>query len=113
MTTDYSGRCYAGLDVPMGETHLCVLDADGTIVLEGKTASSPEAIANALHKLPNLERVVFETGRMAPVLHHDLCERGVPAVCIESRQAHHTLRATKANKTDRNDARGLAQLART
>jgi transposase len=56
---------------------------------------------------------MFETGRMAPTLFHGLRERGVPAVCIESRQAHHTLKAIKANKYDRNGARGLAQLGRT
>lgn len=100
MTTNQAGSCYGGLDVSMNETHLCVLDADGAVVLEGKTTSTPEAITNALRERPNLERVVFETGRMAPMLYHGLCERGVPAVCIESRQAHHTLRAIKANKTD-------------
>ena len=106
-------RCYAGLDVSMEETHLCVIDADGAIRAEGKVASTPDAIARALAATPGLACAVFETGRMAPMLYHGLRERGVPAICIESRQAHHTLKAIKANKSDRNDARGLAQLART
>lgn len=111
--TDHAPRCYAGLDVSMEETHLCLIDGGGAILAEGKVASTPDAIANALRGTPGLVRAVFETGRMAPMLFHGLRERGVPAVCIESRQAHHTLKAIKANKSDRNDARGLAQLART
>jgi transposase len=49
---------------------------------------------------------------MAPMLHHGLIAHGVPIICIESRQDH-TLNALATHKTDRNDARGLAQLART
>ena len=56
---------------------------------------------------------MFETGRMAPMLHHGLIAHGVPIICIESRQARQTLKALATHKTDRNDARGLAQLART
>jgi transposase len=56
---------------------------------------------------------VLETGRMAPMLHHGLTERGVPVVCIESRQASQALKSLATHKTDRNDARGLAHLART
>jgi transposase len=50
---------------------------------------------------------------MAPTLHHGLTERGVPVVCIESRQASQALKSLATHKTDRNDARGLAHLART
>jgi transposase len=50
---------------------------------------------------------------MAPMLHHGLTERGVPVVCIESRQASQALKSLATHKTDRNDARGLAHLART
>ena len=105
---------FAGLDVSMEETHVCVVDHEGAVVLEGKSASTPEAICRALQNAPSTCRqVVFETGRMAPMLYHGLRELGVAAVCIESRQAHHALQSLRANKTDRNDARGLAQLART
>lgn len=105
---------FAGLDVSMEETHVCVVDYEGTVVLEGKSASTPEAICRALRNAPSTCRqVVFETGRMAPMLYHGLRGLGVAAVCIESRQAHHALQSLRANKTDRNDARGLAQLART
>lgn len=104
---------FAGLDVSLEETHICVLDQHGAIVLETKASSTPEALARALRTGPTCRGVVFETGRMAPMLYHGLREIGIPAVCIESRKAHHALQSIRANKTDRNDARGLAQLART
>jgi transposase len=50
---------------------------------------------------------------MAPMLHHGLAALGVPVVCVESRQAYQALKTLATHKTDRNDARGLAQLART
>jgi transposase len=104
---------FAGLDVSMKETHICVVDGDGEIVLQANAASSAEMIAAELAKGPACRRVVFETGRMAPMLYHGLCERGVPVVCIESRQAYQALKSLATHKTDRNDARGLAHLART
>ena len=104
---------FAGLDVSMEETHICVVDRDGAVVHEVKAASSAVAIAAALTEAPRCTRVVFETGRMAPMLYHGLTELGVPVVCIESRQAYQALKTLATHKTDRNDARGLAQLART
>jgi transposase len=104
---------FAGLDVSMKETHICVVDRDGKVALETKAASLPDAIAGALVKLPGCQRVVLETGRMAPMLYHGLDALGVPVICIESRQAHQALKSLATHKTDRNDARGLAQLART
>ena len=104
---------FAGLDVSMEETHICVLDREGTLIREGKTRSSPTAIAAFLEDGPPCEQVVFETGRMAPMLYHGLVEHGVQVVCIESRQAYQALKSLAGHKTDRNDARGLAHLART
>lgn len=104
---------FAGLDVSLETTHLCVLDLDGAVILEASASSSPDAIAAALNEVPTCRRVVFETGRMAPMLYHGLLERGIPVVCLESRQAYQALKSLATHKTDRNDARGLAQLART
>lgn len=104
---------FAGLDVSLEKTHICVLDRDGAVVREVTAPTSPETIATALAEAPACTRVVFETGRMAPMLFHGLAGLGVPVVCIESRQAYQTLRTLATHKTDRNDARGLAQLART
>jgi transposase len=106
-------ECFAGLDVSMKETHICVVDREGGIVLETSTATLTEAIAAALAKAPSCQRVVLETGRMAPTLYHGLAALGVPVICIESRQAHLALKSLATHKTDCNDARGLAQLART
>jgi transposase len=104
---------FAGLDVSMEETHICVVDRDGNVIHETRVASTPADIDGALLLAPACKRVVFETGRMAPMLYHGLIQRGVPVICVESRQAYQALKALATHKTDRNDARGLAHLART
>jgi transposase len=104
---------FAGLDVSMEETHVCVVDREGVVMHEGKAASTPAAIASVLATAPRCRRVVFETGRMAPMLHHGLVELDLPVICIESRHAYQALKSLATHKTDRNDARGLAHLART
>jgi len=104
---------FAGLDISMDETRICVLDREGAVVYEGKSASTAEAIADELAKAPSCRRTVFETGRMAPILFHSLSQLGLPVVCVESRQAYQALKSLATHKTDRNDARGLAHLART
>src|SRR6202162_6160066 len=104
---------FAGLDISMDETHICVVDREGAVVYEGKSASTAEAIADKLSEAPGCHRIVFETGRMAPILFHGLSQLGLPVVCVESRQAYHALKSLATHKTDRNDARGLAHLART
>jgi transposase len=104
---------FAGLDVSMKETHICVVNGEGDVIKETSTATLPEAIAAALAREPVCQRVVLETGRMAPTLYHGLEALGVRVVCIESRQAYLALKSLATHKTDRNDARGLAQLART
>jgi hypothetical protein len=62
---------------------------------------------------PIRRRIVFETGRMAPILFHGLSQLGLPVVCVESRQAYKALKSLATHKTDRNDTPGLAYLART
>ena len=104
---------FAGLDISMDETHVCVLDREGVVVREGKAESTAQAVANELSKAPSCRRIVFETGRMAPILFHGLSQLGLPVVCVESRQAYQALKSLATHKTDRNDARGLAHLART
>ena len=104
---------FAGLDISMEETHVCVVNRDGSVIHQGRVPSTPGDIAEELTKAPECRRVVFETGRMAPMLFHGLMERGLPVVCVESRQAYQALKSLATHKTDRNDARGLAHLART
>ena len=62
---------FAGLDISMDETHVCIVDREDEVVYEGKTASTAQAIADELAKAPSCRRIVFETGRMAPILFHD------------------------------------------
>jgi transposase len=104
---------FAGLDISMDGTHVYVVDREGVMVRESKTASTAQSIANELAKAPSCRRIVFETGRMAPILFHGLSQLGLPVVCVESRQAYQALKPLATHKTDRNDARGLAHLART
>jgi len=104
---------YAGLDVSLEETAICVVDDAGRIVKEVRAASEPDALVEALQalKLP-LERVGLEACSLTAWLHDGLCQAGLRAICIETRQANATMK-TMPNKTDRNDARALAQIMRT
>ena len=104
---------YAGLDVSLEETAICVVDGTGRIVKEVRAASEPEALIAALRAtgLP-LERVGLEACSLTAWLHDELRQAGLPAICIETRQANATMK-TMPNKTDRNNARALAQIMRT
>lgn len=104
---------YAGLDVSLEETAICVVDGTGRIVKEARAASEPGALAAALNQfaLP-LERIGLEAWSLTAWLHDGLREAGLPAICIETRQANAAMK-TMPNKTDRNDARALAQIMRT
>src|SRR4029077_20758707 len=74
---------FAGLDISMDETHVCVLDREGAVIRESKAASTAEAIAGELAKAPSCRRILFEAGRMAPILFHGLSRLGLPVVCVE------------------------------
>jgi len=104
---------YAGLDVSLEETAICVVDSTGRIVRETRAPSEPEALIAALREigLP-LERVGLEACSLTAWLHDELRSTGLPAICIETRQANAAMK-TMPNKTDRNDARALAQIMRT
>lgn len=103
---------YAGLDVSMEETSVWIMDGKGESVFRGSVASTPEAIAGLLgRKAPGLVRVVLEAGPLSTWHWHALVELGVPVVCVDARHAKAAL-SMRVNKTDANDAEGLAQLAR-
>lgn len=103
---------YVGLDVSQKETSVCVIDESGKIVFEGKTPSEPGALARLLRKrAPTAERIGFETGAMASWLWHELKRVNLPVVCVDARHAHAAL-SVRMNKSDQNDARGLAELVR-
>ena len=104
---------FAGLDISMEETHVCVLDREGAVVHEAKTISTAEAIVASLAKAPACRASCSRPVAWLRCSTMALFERGVPVVCIESRQAYQALKSLATHKTDRNDARGLAHLART
>jgi hypothetical protein len=79
---------YAGLDVSLEETAICVVDADGTIVKEVRAESAPDALHDALERLDlPLARLGMEACSLTAWLHDGLTQAGWPAVCIEARQA--------------------------
>jgi transposase len=104
---------YAGLDVSLEETAICVVDGTGRVVREARAPSEPEALIAVLRELDlPLERVGLEACSLTAWLHDELRQAGLPAICIETRQANAAMK-TMPNKTDRNDARALAQIMRT
>jgi transposase len=106
-------RYFAGLDVSLEETSICIVDETGRIVKELRAASEPDALVAALqHTDLMVERVGLEACSLTAWLHDGLTQAGLPAICIETRQANAAMK-TMPNKTDRNDARALAQIMRT
>ena len=106
-------RHYVGLDVSMKETHVCVIDEEGDTCWQGRCRSVPEAIVAVIRAhAPSVERVAVETGPLATWHWHALREAGLPVVCLHARHAKAAL-SLQLNKTDVNDAHGLAQLVRS
>jgi transposase len=103
---------YAGLDVSLEQTSVCVVDEAGAVVLERRVTTEPAAIAAGFAALPAAPaRLLFETGGLTPWLWHELSGLGLRVHCIDAHRAKAQL-ALRPNKTDRNDARGLAEIAR-
>ncbi|MDQ1158960.1 transposase [Sphingomonas sp. SORGH_AS 950] len=105
--------CYVGLDVSMKETAICVVDETGDRIWDGKSRTDPDAIAAVLaRRAVGAVRIGIETGPMTVWLWHALTERELPIVCLHARHAAAALKL-QMNKTDRNDAFGLARLVRS
>jgi transposase len=103
---------YVGIDVSLELSSLCVLDATGRLVREAKVASEPEALIGFLTGLAlPLARIGLEAGPLSQWLHAALVEAGFAAVLLETRHVKAALSAMIV-KTDRRDARGIAQLLR-
>jgi transposase len=101
---------YIGLDVSLKETAISIRQ-DGKRIWRGKCASDPKQLAEVIRtRAPDAKRVVFETGPLSVWFYHALTAEGVPAICIDARHASKALDMAP-NKTDANDADGLAQLA--
>ena len=101
---------FVGLDVSVKETSVCIVDDRGRIVREEKVAIEPEALLAALtdHRL---KRIGLEAGPLSQWLFSAMTEAGLPVICVETRHMRAMLKA-QINKTDRNDARGIAQMMR-
>ncbi|HET9849685.1 MAG TPA: IS110 family transposase [Candidatus Dormibacteraeota bacterium] len=103
---------FAGLDVSVKETSVCIVDDAGKIVREARVASEPEALLQVLtNAIYRFKRVGLEAGPLSQWLYSVLVEAGLPVICVETRHMRAMLKA-QINKTDRNDARGLAQMMR-
>ena len=103
---------YAGLDVSVKETSVCIVDETGKICREIKVVSHPEDLLQLLQDpVWRLERIGLEAGPLSQWLFERLAQAGLPVVCIETRHAKAFLKA-QVNKSDRNDARGIAQMMR-
>jgi len=104
---------YVGLDVSLEEVSICVIDGDGSVIVEGKVATEPHAILAWIEgRVGAVDRIVHESGPLSIWLTRELAGLGAPVVCIDARAAHKALSA-RMNKSDRADAEALAQLART
>jgi transposase len=103
---------FAGLDVSVKQTSVCIVDDTGRIVREVKVASEPEALLAVLASgAYHLKRIGLEAGPLSQWLFSALAEASLPVICVETRHMRAVLQA-QINKTDRNDARGMAQMMR-
>ena len=103
---------FAGLDVSVKETSVCIVDDTGKIIREVKVASEPEALLAVLRNCAyHFKRIGLEAGPLSQWLFGGLAEAELPVVCVETRHMQAVLKA-QINKTDRNDARGIAQMIR-
>ncbi len=101
---------YVGMDVSLKQTSICVVDGGGEIVSEGTVISEPAAIAAFVEaKAVDAKRIGLETGPTSTWLWHELRALGLPVICIDARHAKAAL-SLQINKSDRNDAVGLARI---
>jgi transposase len=103
---------FVGIDVSLDSSSICVIDERGVIIKEGKVDSDPAAIARFIrHKGRRIEHVGLEAGPLAQWLHAGLSNAGFRVTVMEARHVRAAFTAMRV-KTDRNDARGIAQLVR-
>jgi hypothetical protein len=103
---------FAGLDVSVKETSICIVDDTGRIVREVRVVSEPEALLQVLaNPAYHFKRIGLEAGPLSQWLFSAVAEMGLPVICVETRHMRAVLKA-RVNKTDRNDARGIAQIMR-
>jgi transposase len=105
-------RKVVGLDISLQKTAVCVLDLDGQLVWQGKVDSEPGPLIERLQLWQNeIDVVGLEACPLSEWLHRHLIAAGLKAVCVDTRHAQRFL-STRPVKTDRNDARGIAEMMR-
>jgi transposase len=98
--------------VSLKETSVCILNQKGALVFEGNVASEPAAITCLIRThAPNVVRVGLESGPTSVWLTHALLAEGLPVHCLDARHAQ-AVPSVRPNKSDRSDARGLAEMVR-
>lgn len=103
---------FVGLDVADLTVALCIVDGNGKVVHEATVETTPDAIESALAPYRTaVEAIAQESGPKAPWLHKELSRRAFPIVCLDARLASGDLKLQR-NKTDKNDARGIANIVR-
>src|SRR5262245_30676570 len=104
---------YVGLDASLKQTSICVVNQVGSVVREGVVDSEPEAIAAFVRsKAPGAVRIGLEAGPTTSWLWTELKQLGLPVICIDARHARVVLKM-RINKSDRNDAAGIARIMQT
>src|SRR6202162_5048942 len=102
---------FVGLDVSVKETSVCVIDDAGKVILEQKVPTEPDDIIALLTSLGvSFGRIGIEAGPLSQWLVSALTAAELPVICVETRHMKALLTAQQINKTDRNDARGSAQM---
>jgi transposase len=103
---------YVGLDVSMKKTSICIVNEQGKIVHESEVKTDPHDLADAIEKTGlTIALVGFESGSLSHYLSQGFKERALPAVCMDARKMNAIL-SVRVNKTDKNDARGIADALR-
>ena len=103
---------FVGLDVSLNSVSICIVKADGKVVWEGKSLSEPVALLKALARWRKTIKLVgIEACPLSEWLYGALIESGFTSVCIETRHTQRFL-SSRPNKTDRSDARGIAEMMR-
>ena len=103
---------YAGIDVSLECSTVCVVDGSGKIVREAIVGSEPEPLIGWFGSLGlGLTRVGLEAGPLSQWLYAGMKQVGLPAELLETRHVRTAFKIMPV-KTDRKDARGIAQLMR-
>jgi transposase len=105
-------RKVVGLDISLQKTAICVLDHDGQLVWQGRVDSEPGPLIEKLRLWHDqIDIVGLEACPLSEWLHRHLVAAGFKAICVETRHAQRFL-STRPVKTDKNDARGIAEMMR-